>query len=1075
MVTVGNLSSYIYMPGHIAPIEGEHGNTDGTNPVRPDLEYRHVQAIVLFQELYRLKRATLARLNTDLDIIYSTLVSIVNNINTNYLSQVISQENYTRFMTSADSILGVLRTIPRPLTLSQLHHNQRARYVVAYLHYQVTELAKLCGTCTCYDLFRIIVGHQWDLSIRPQHTKLLRLYNTMFVPISAKVGPALSETHVPSEIKVTRYSAFTLSLLLKVHGAEISVPFYDKTLSIKGYFRDDPLNIGRVGGTLEQKYKELTEVSQERFGQSEFLQSYLKQITLRDFLCQDVSGLIQMIQNDKTEQAALKQKPVGHVVEEFLKAALKKQYTTLTLLLLNENTHGHACGLIGTLVTQQPDRLTLLYRILHWSVQLIFDKVTKSIDKSNPYNGLGVDESELPYETRIEALKCSETIKRKAREKLKEIKLSKDGNEKASKYLDGLLLVPFGTYRREPILRYLGEYKDRLRTFHTSLNERLECVNTENAEHNDELHSAHYIIAHTNYETETGIEKLLRKLCPGRLSPSSSLTVLPSHPALPALPAIEDGSNNWWLRQECRALCQDWDNFKLQRQSYLTTVKETMTRSIYGQDDAKRCIESLIAQWINGEMTGTVIGFHGYPGTGKTTLAKQGIAQCLLDVNGESRPFYFIPLGGSTGGNTLEGHSYTYVGSHWGKLVDCLQEARVMNPILYFDELDKVSETEKGSEIIRILTHLTDPEQNERITDRYFDLGFDFSKALIIFSYNSPDKIDKILMERIYKVPFRQYNCKEKVVIAQDYVLPRILKSVGYTKDMLVFSDDILRVIIDNYTIEAGVRDLKDRLTEIVREINLRRIYNEGSYEIPYTITQDTVDDILKLRNRIKITTVPKVPQIGWVNGLYATSLGTGGLTVIQVFNTPSDQKYALELTGSLGNVMKESVRCAKTISFRIFDAEDKKIMAKEWCEDALHVHFPECGTSKDGPSAGAAITLAIISYFSRLPVRQYIAMTGEIDLYGSVTIIGGLQCKIEGAQRAGVKLVLIPRDNEGEYKDFGKDYSVKVLPVDNISQIVRCCLIGAEHKNFQYAHDVTNAATLDILNAIAEIEAAEN
>ena len=329
------------------------------------------------------------------------------------------------------------------------------------------------------------------------------------------------------------------------------------------------------------------------------------------------------------------------------------------------------------------------------------------------------------------------------------------------------------------------------------------------------------------------------------------------------------------------AMWDSWANFKVERKQYLTKVNDVLTGCIYGQDEAKRRIESLTAQWINGEMSGVVFGFQGYPGTGKTTLAKQGISKCLTDENGESRPFYLISLGGSTGASTLIGHGYTYVGSQWGKLVDCLREAKVMNPILYFDELDKVSDTPRGEEIIRILTHLTDPEQNSEITDRYFGIPFDFSKALIIFSYNNRDKIDDILMDRIYEVRFKQYKKKEKVYIAANYILPRILKSAGFSSDTVIFSDDILGYMVENYTIEAGVRDMKDKLTEIVREFNLRRIYDDESYQLPYSVTEDLVDDILKRRNKITITEIPKVPQIGWVNGLYATAVGTGGITVL--------------------------------------------------------------------------------------------------------------------------------------------------------------------------------------------------
>jgi ATP-dependent Lon protease len=1026
-------------------------------PKKIDLCYRHIKSITLFQQIYRCKKEMLRNMNNDLEIIYDTLVSITNNINSNYIGEVIVQDNYLIYLNKADVLLESLSDIPRPLTLRDVHNDKNYRYAISYLMYQVVELVKTCGASSCFDVFNCLIGNTWDLAVKPNHNRILQLYNTMFVPITVKLTNAESD-----DLKVLKYSSFTVSMLLKINGAELVIPFYDKTLTIKGYFRDDPLNISRYGGSLEEKYNALIETANVQYGDNpQFLSRYIEQISLRDFICSDITALINMLSTDLDELESMRSKPIGHVAEEFLKSKLKKQYTILTLLLLDNSAHEHAKSIIGTLTIQNPEKMAILFRILHWSVQKIFSEVSKHIDKDA---GIGMDESALPYETRIENLKCSEAIKRRAREKLKEIKGSRDGNDKATKYLDGLLQVPFGVYRKEKILRFMDEFKDKLDNTITGLEEYL--INATDIEETgeDDIFQSDKILdilltklkTH-NHVTENQIDTMLVSIKGDREDLKQS--------------TMSDYAIDFSAHSE--ALWDSWAAFKVERREYLGQVRNALEGCIYGQEDAKRRIESLAAQWINGEMSGVVFGFQGYPGTGKTTLAKQGISRCLIDENGKPRPFYFISLGGSTGGNTLEGHGYTYVGSHWGKLVDCLREAKVMNPILYFDELDKVSDTPRGEEIIRILTHLTDPEQNDGITDRYFGVEFDFSKALIIFSYNNRDKIDDILMDRIYEVEFKQYKKSDKVHIGTKYILPRILKSAGFTEDTLIFDAEIMGYIVENYTIEAGVRDMKDKLTEIVREFNLRKIYEDETYQLPYTVGKDLVDDILGRRNKITITEIPKTSQIGWVNGLYATSVGTGGITVIQAFDTPSDKKYSLELTGKLGDVMKESVRCAKTIGWRIFNEKDRNRVMEEWSENALHIHFPAAGTSKDGPSAGAAITTSIISYFSRMPVRNYIAMTGEIDLYGTVRAIGGLQCKIEGAQRAGVKLILIPRNNETDWNEFKDEYHVKVVPVDNISQVIRGCLIGATDDNFNYPHDVTDETTKLILQHIEDIESA--
>lgn len=1031
-------------------------------PKKIDLNFRHIRSITLFQQIYRFKREMLRDMNNNLEVIYNTLVSITNNINSNYIGEVLSQENYLSYLNKADSLLETLSEIPRPLSLRDIQSDNDYKYVITYLMYQVVELVKTCGASSCFDVFTCMIGSNWDLSVEPRYARLLSLYNTMFVPVNVKLTNGQAD-----DLRVLKYSSFTVSMQLKIHGAEIVIPFYKKTLTIKGYFRDDPLNISRYGGSLEDKYNALIDGANDKCGDNpQFLSRYIEQISLRDFLCMDVSALINMLSNDLDELEHMRSRPIGHAVEEFLKSKLKKQYTMLTLLLLDNSTHEHAKSIIGTLTTQSSELLATLFRILHWSVQKIFSEVSKHIDKDA---GIGMDESVLPYETRIENLKCTEAIKRRAREKLKEIKGSRDGNDKATKYLDGILQVPFGIYRKEKILRFMDEFRDKLDGAITGLEDYLLTASadiddmSESEIANGEGHVLDKMFTKMKtheHVTENQIDTLMAVIDEER----QDLLLARNDDVL------SDYATDFVRHTE--DLWHSWDNFKVERKEYLKQVQRALGDCIYGQDEAKRRIESLAAQWINGEMSGVVFGFQGYPGTGKTTLAKQGISKCLIDEDGKPRPFYFISLGGSTGGNTLEGHGYTYVGSHWGKLVDCLREAKVMNPILYFDELDKVSDTPRGEEIIRILTHLTDPEQNDGITDRYFGVEFDFSKALIIFSYNNRDKIDDILMDRIYEVEFKQYKKSDKVHIAGKYILPRILKSAGFTVDTLLFDDDILGYIVEGYTIEAGVRDLKDKLTEIVREFNLRKIYEDDQYKLPYSVNRELVDDILGRKNKITITEIPKKSQIGWVNGLYATAVGTGGITVIQAYDTPSDKKYHLELTGKLGDVMKESVRCARTIGWKIFNEEDRKRVETEWSEDALHIHFPAAGTPKDGPSAGAAITTAFISHFSHKAVRNYIAMTGEIDLCGNVRAIGGLQCKVEGGQRAGVRLILIPRDNESDWNDFKDDYTVKVVPVDNISQVIRTCLIGATDDNFQYPHDIKEDETVkQILTYIDEIE----
>lgn len=1001
----------------------------------PDLSYVHIRGLVLFQEIFRLKRRTVHAVNEKMRIIYSTLISVSNNINMNYVNDVITQENHREFMIKTQNALCRYKEIGKDGIFTIRTLSDDIRMKVSYLHYLTTELVKVCGCSSCYEIINLLIGTNWDLLFTETQKKQLQFYNTMFIPIQYR----LDNTNGEHVVSVSRYNTYTHTPLLKLHGAEIHVPYGATDLIIKGYFRDDSLNMARHGEILGPKYKQVVAIMKDGI----FYKRYLEQLPLRDFLCNDVSNLLVYFDKEAQEHKRLRDLPIGHVAEEFHNGNSSKQQHLLTLLLCDKTTYAHAKSIISVLLQNPTKVLSTIYQLLHWSIQGYFDEIARTVDTKD----ITEDESTVPYETRIENLKCSESIKRKAKDKLKEIRVAREGNDKAIKYLDGILQVPFGIYRKEKILRFMSEYQENINAMKCNIRDHLQHQNDEKLRNIKSILD----LMHTENQINIGWDKLHKY-------------------------TLKSNNTQWEyttsILSQLDILATEWTTFKKARKEYLINVHETLNTCIYGQDDAKRKIESLIAQWINGQMSGCVFGFQGYPGTGKTTFAKQGLAKCLLDENGQSRPFFFIPLGGSNGGSLLEGHGYTYVGSHWGKIVDCLRESKIMNPIIYFDELDKVSGTPRGEEIIRILTHLTDPEQNDSFTDRYFNCDLDLSKALIIFSYNDRKTIDDILLERIYEINFNQYNKDEKVMIVQQYILDKILHSAGYTNDTMIFPQNVLEYLIESYTMEAGVRDLKDKLTEIVREINLRKLYEDGGtneISLPFTVSTTIVDDILKRKNKITITDIPKESHIGWVNGLYATAMGIGGITVIQVFDTPSDQKYHLELTGKLGDVMKESVRCAKTISWQIFKKTERARIENDWSENALHVHFPAAGTPKDGPSAGAAIATAIISYLSKLPFRNSVAMTGEIDLRGNVKIIGGLQCKIEGAQRAGVRIVLIPRENESEWLEIKESYDkIKVFAVDNISQIIRTCLIGATNDTFNYAINIDTDETVRmILSAI--------
>jgi len=484
--------------------------------------------------------------------------------------------------------------------------------------------------------------------------------------------------------------------------------------------------------------------------------------------------------------------------------------------------------------------------------------------------------------------------------------------------------------------------------------------------------------------------------------------------------------------------------------NYIESVQTILDSAVYGHGSAKRQIQRIIGQWISGESSGYCFGFEGPPGVGKTSLAKYGLAKCLTNENGESRPFAFIAMGGSSNGSTLEGHNYTYVGSTWGKIVDILMDKKCMNPIIFIDELDKISNTEHGREIIGILTHLIDSTQNDCFQDKYFSgIDLDLSKALFIFSYNNPEAVDKILLDRIHRIKFKHMTLDEKLTICNDYLLPEMYKKMGLNKNVIHFSEVNLKYIIERYTCEPGVRKLKELLFEIVGEMNIKYIKNKTRVqELPVTITNEEIKlNFLKERHEVRVQKIPIVSNIGVINGLWANSVGQGGIIPIEAHFFPCDRFFDLKLTGMQGDVMKESMNVAKTLAWSLLSETGIEANLERFSKtkmQGIHIHCPEGATPKDGPSAGTAITCVIYSILTGKKINNTIAITGEINLQGNVTAIGGLDLKILGGINGGVTTFIFPKDNIKDFNDFmdknGTKEEIKsviFIPVSSIQEVL--------------------------------------
>ena len=301
------------------------------------------------------------------------------------------------------------------------------------------------------------------------------------------------------------------------------------------------------------------------------------------------------------------------------------------------------------------------------------------------------------------------------------------------------------------------------------------------------------------------------------------------------------------------------ENTLIEKKNYILDTQKQLDKAIFGHEEAKMHILQVIGKWIkNPKSQGNVLAIQGPMGNGKTTLVKEGIAKAI------NRPFAFIALGGASDSSFFDGHSYTYEGSHWGRVVDILIESKCMNPIIYFDELDKISDTHKGDEIVHLLTHLTDPSQNSLFQDNYFPgIHLDLSKALFIFSFNDETKVDRILKDRMYVINTKGFKPKDKIEICRNYVLPELLDTFLFTKDEILFSDEAILHIIEKYTgKEEGVRNLKRCLETIISKINIYYLsdkknedknenekipltFSINDFKLPLNITEDIVKELL--------------------------------------------------------------------------------------------------------------------------------------------------------------------------------------------------------------------------------------
>lgn len=493
-----------------------------------------------------------------------------------------------------------------------------------------------------------------------------------------------------------------------------------------------------------------------------------------------------------------------------------------------------------------------------------------------------------------------------------------------------------------------------------------------------------------------------------------------------------------------------------QCKKYMEKINNMLNYEVYGHYECKEEIQQLIGKWFsNPSCSGMAFSLVGPPGVGKTMLAKT-IGKSL------NMPFIQITLGGQNDSDLLHGHSYTYSGAQPGIIVKKIVEVGTTRCIIYFDELDKSCCKHDSNEISNTLLHLIDKNTNNAFQDRFFsEVTFPMDKVIFIFSYNDSSVIDKILLDRIREIRVYPYSINDKINIASNFIIKEVKKSIGFANDVEI-NNDALIYLIENYTKEAGVRDLFRKIEKIFLKMNIDKIYQRDIFlkknidkiildinKIKYFLDSNNINcDNIILHRKIHADDL-----VGIVNGLFATSNGDGGILPIQILDNFMDDKFVLRITGNQGKIMKESCMYSFTTAMSLIcDVCKKKFYSEH--KLGLHIHTPD-SSPKEGPSAGVSLTIAFISKILNKKINHLVAITGEIEMTGDIKSIGGLQYKLYGAKKAGIKYVFIPMDNTHELNKIilldptiiDDDFIVK--PVSHIYEILPEILIDYNPNDF--------------------------
>jgi ATP-dependent Lon protease len=457
---------------------------------------------------------------------------------------------------------------------------------------------------------------------------------------------------------------------------------------------------------------------------------------------------------------------------------------------------------------------------------------------------------------------------------------------------------------------------------------------------------------------------------------------------------------------------------------------EILEEDHYGLEEVKeRIVEYLAVQKRVKSMKAPVLCLVGPPGVGKTSLG-ESIARAT------NRKFVRMSLGGVRDESEIRGHRRTYIGSMPGKIIQKLSKVGVKNPLFLLDEIDKIGMDHRGDPASALLEVL-DPEQNNTFSDHYLEVDFDLSEVMFVCTANSLN-IPTPLLDRMEIIRIPGYIEDEKINIAEKYLLPKQMKRNGLKDEEIKLNKNVILSLIRYYTREAGVRGLERQVARILRKVVKERLVDGSTKQKPTSISSKNLEKYSGVK-KFKYGVAEKDNAVGQVTGLAWTEVG-GELLTIEASNI--DGKGRVIKTGSLGDVMQESIQAALTVVRS--RAESLGIQPNFYEKYDVHIHVPEGATPKDGPSAGGAMAISLISIFTGIPVRADTAMTGEITLRGQILKIGGLKEKLLAAKRGGIKNVIIPKENEPDLQEIPKQItkSLNIIPVEWIDEVISAALV---------------------------------